>query len=225
VTNPLPIAGGADPAGAGDVARQAVRPVRVFDRAVSVADHADLALLFPAIVRASARWLDAGGIELVAADAEGNGPADLAAFTAFLDARRDTGQPLTIVPPQPVEVMLAIRVERDRAYLAEAVRRSVEEALLGGGGVPGLFTFAGRDLSAPQSLSGLCRVLLDLPGVAAIAPVEYRLAAQRVAAGTPLVADIIHASSRQWLRLSPSSLDIQMVEPGLIDRALGGGAP
>jgi hypothetical protein len=225
VTNPLAIAGGADPAGAGDVARQAVRPVRVFDRAVSVADHADLALLFPAIVRASARWLDAGGIELVAADAEGNGPADLAAFLAFLDARRDTGLALSVVPPQAVEVRLSLRVERDRAFLAEAVRRSVEEALLGGGGTPGLFTFAGRDLSAPQSLSGLYRVLLDLPGVAAIEAVAYHLAAQGVATGTSAVADILHASSRQWLRLSPSSLDIQMVEPGLLDRALGGGAP
>lgn len=47
VTNPLPIAGGADPAGADDIARQATRPVRVFDRAVSVEDHADLALLYP----------------------------------------------------------------------------------------------------------------------------------------------------------------------------------
>ena len=92
----------------------------------------------------------AGGIELVAADADGNGPSDLAAFLAFLDARRDTGLPLSVVPPQAVEVRLSLRVERDRAYLAEAVRRSVEEALLGGGGVAGLFTFAGRDLSAPQ---------------------------------------------------------------------------
>lgn len=224
VSNPLPIAGGADAAGAGDVARQAVRPVRVFDRAVSVADHADLALLFPSIVRASARWIDAGGIELVAADADGNGPADLAAFTAFLDARRDTGLPLSIVPPQPVEVRLGLRVERDRAFLAEAVRQSVEEALLGTGAAPGLFTFAGRDLSAPQSLSGIYRILLDLPGVAAVEAVSYRLAARRAAGETPAVADIIHAGSRQWLRLSPSSLEIRMVEPGLLDRALGGEA-
>jgi hypothetical protein len=226
VSNPLAILGGTDAAGAVDIARQAVRPVKVFDRAVSVEDHADLALLFPSIVRAAARWLDAGGIELVAADAEGNGPADTQAFMAFLDARRDTGMPLTIVAPQAVGIALELRVERDPAWLAEAVRLAVEEALLGGASRPGLFTFAGRELSGPQSLSGIYARLLDLPGVAAVEAVRFQLAATRVGGGQRLVADIIHASTRQWLRLEPSSLTIQMVEPGLLDRALtGGGAP
>ena len=226
VSNPLAIAGGADAAGAADIARQSVRPVKVFDRAVSVEDHADLALLFPSIARAAARWLDAGGIELVAADAEGNGPADTQAFMAFLDARRDTGMPLTIVAPQAVDVTIELRVERDAAWLAEAVRFSVEEALLGGAAGPGLFTFAGRELSGPQSLSGLYARILDLPGVAATEAVQFRLASTRTGGGQTLVADIIHASTRQWLRLGPSSLTIQMVEPGLLDRALtGGGAP
>lgn len=222
VTNPLAIAGGADPAGAGDIARQAMRPVKVFDRAVSVEDHADLALLFPSIVRASARWSEAGGVELVAADAEGNGPADLAAFSAFLDGRRDTGLTLSIVAPQAVEVVVGLRVERDRAWLAEAVRLSVEQALLGGPAGPGLFTFAGRELSAAQSLSGLCAVLLELPGVAGVTVLRFHLAAAGVGVGQPAVVDIIRAGSRQWLRLSPSSLDVQLVEPGLLDRALTG---
>ena len=226
VTNPLAISGGADAAGASDIARQAVRPVKVFDRAVSVDDHADLALLFPSIARAAARWLDAGGIELVAADATGNGPADLQAFMAFMDARRDTGLPLTIIAPQAVDLTVELRVERDSAWLAEAVRLSVQEALLGGTFRPGLFTFAGRELSGPQSLSGLYARLLDLPGVAAVEAVRFHFAATGVSAGQPLVADIIHASTRQWLRLGPSALKIHMVEPGLLDRALtGGGTP
>lgn len=223
VTNPLPIAGGADPAGADDIARQAVRPVRVFDRAVSVEDHADLALLFPGISRASARWRDGVGIELVAADAEGAGPADLAALTAFLDARRDTGQPLVVAAPQAVDIALTLRIERDRAWLAEAARREAEELLLGGAGAPGLFTFAGRELSAPQSLSGLYARLLERPGIAAALALRYRLA--QPLPGEAEVADIIHASTRQWLRLRPSALAIQMVEPGALDRAAQGGAP
>ena len=82
---------------------------------------------------------------------------------------------------------------------------------------PGAFAIAGGDgvLSANQPTE-------FVRGIEATA---YHLAAQRVATGTSPVADILHASSRQWLRLSPSSLDIQMVEPGLLDRALGGGAP
>ncbi|REG54362.1 hypothetical protein EQ718_15290 (plasmid) [Paracoccus versutus] len=223
VTNPLPIAGGADPAGADDIARQAVRPVRVFDRAVSIEDHADLALLFPGISRASARWRDGVGIELVAADAEGNGPADLAGFTAFLDARRDTGQALVVAAPQAVDIALALRIERDRAWLAEAARHEAEALLLGGGGLPGLFSFAGRELSAPQSLSGLYAQLLDRPGIAAVLATRYRLALP--AAGTAEVADIIHASTRQWLRLKPSALEIQVLEPGALGRLQQGGAP
>lgn len=222
VTNPLAILGGADPAGPVDIARQAVRPVRVFDRAVSIEDHADLALLFPSIVRAAARWLDAGGVELVAADADGNGPADMQAFMAFLDARRDTGMPLTVVAPQAVGVTLELRIERDPAWLAEAVRLTVEEALFGGANGPGLFTFAGRELSAPQSLSGLYARLLGLPGVVAAEAVRFQLSATRTGIGQAPVADIIHASTRQWLKLDPSSLAIQMVEPGLMDRALTG---
>lgn len=217
VTNPLAITGGADPAGAEDIARQAVRPVRVFDRAVSVEDHADLALLYPGIARASARWRDGAGIELVAADAEGNGPADPAAFTAFMDARRDTGQALVVLAPQAVDIALVLRIERDRAWLAEAARREAEETLLGAT-PPGMFTFAGRDLSAPQSLSGLYARLLERPGIAAVQALRYRLA--DAATGAPDIADIIHASTRQWLRLRPSALDIQMQEPGLLDRPM-----
>ena len=226
VSNPLGISGGADPADVAGVARQAVRPVKVFDRAVSIEDHADLALLFPSVARAAARWLDAGGIELVAADADGNGLADIQAFLAFLDARRDTGLPLTIVAPQAVDLVVDLRVERDAAWLAEEVRLTVEEALLGDTSQHGLFTFAGRELSAPQSLSGLYAWLLDLPGLAAVEAVRFHLSALGTGAGETLVADIIHANTRQWLRLSPSSLTIQMVEPGLLDRALtGGGTP
>ncbi|MDT1061989.1 hypothetical protein RM190_08990 [Paracoccus sp. CPCC 101403] len=222
VTNPLAIAGGTDAAGPEDIARQAVRPVRVFDRAVSVEDHADLALLFPGIVRASARWRDGTGIELVAADAAGAGPADPGAFLAFMDARRDTGMALQVLAPQAVDVSLGLRVERDRAWLAEAIRRAVEESLLGGPEDAGLFTFAGRDLSAPQSLSGIYARLLALPGVAAVHASRYGLTA---GINSHAVADIVHASTRQWLRLAPSALEIQMVEPDLLDRVMPGGAP
>ena len=220
VTNPLPILGGTDPAGATDIARQAVRPVRVFDRAVSVEDHADLALLYPGITRAQARWRDGTGIELVAADAEGNGPADLAGFMGFMDARRDSSLPLQVVAPQPVDITLALRIERDPAWLSEAARRSAEEALLG---AAGLFTFAGRELSAPQSLSGVYALLLSRPGIAAAMATRYRLAGDPSSA--PQRVDMIHASTRQWLRLLPAALEIQMLDPGGLDRAALGGAP
>jgi hypothetical protein len=219
VTNPLPLGGGADPAGRDDIALQATRPVRVFDRAVSVADHADLALLFPGVARASARWSDAAGIELVAADAAGDGIADQAALLAFLDARRDTGAPLVLVDPEAVPVHLTLRVERDRAWRADAVRHAVEEALIGQGPPQGIFTFAGRGFSEPQSLSGLYARVLDIPGVAGAEALRFSFS---VDGG---LADILHASDRQWLTTIPADLDLRIVEPGLLTRDAGGGAP
>ena len=212
VTNPLAISGGTDPAGTADIARQATRPVRVFDRAVSVQDHADLALLFPGVARTAARWTGAGAVELVAADATGAAVADASALLAFLDARRDTGLPLILVPPQAVDVSLALRVERDRRHLAEAVRLTVQDSLIGAGPPPGLFTFAGRALSMPQSLSGLYARVLALDGVTGVEATQFRIGSVRG------VADILHATDRQWLSLPPAALTITIVEPGLLTR-------
>ena len=216
VTNPLPISGGTDPAGSADIGRQATRPVRVFDRAVSVQDHADLAMLFPGVARASARWIGTGGVELVAADAIGQGVADPTALLAFLNARRDVGTGLILIAPQAVPVTLSLRVERDRAHLAESVRLTVQQALIGPGG---LFTFAGRALSGPQSLSGLYARVLALPGVTGAEALAFALNGGRG------VRDILHATDRQWLTLNPADLDLRLVEPGLLTRAVAGGVP
>ena len=218
VTNPLPLSGGTDPASSDDLVRQATRPVRLFDRAVSVADHADLALLFPGVARAAARWTGYA-VEVTAADATGAGIADRAALRAFLDARRDTTLPLLLLDPQPVDVSIALRVERSAAHLADAVRLAVQEALLGKGPPPGLFAFASRALSAPQSLSGLYACLRPLAGVTGLEATRFALAP---AIG---VADILHATDRQWLRLLPSTLDITIVEPGLLTQDIQGGRP
>ena len=217
VTNPLPIAGGTDAAGSDDIALQATRPVRIFDRAVSVADHADLALLFPGVARASARWIDRGGIEVIAADVEGNGIADLAAFREFMNLRRDSGVPLILASPQDVAVAVTLRVERDQAWLPQTVRLAVEEALLGADKVPGLFTFAGRALSAPQSLSGLYACVLTLPGVTGVETTRFAIAPGNE------VADILHATDRQWLSLRPVDLRIDLVDPVLLTVDEGGG--
>lgn len=217
VRNPMPINGGADPARAEDMRRQAVRPILTFDRAVSVQDHADLALLFPGIARTAARWLNRGAVELIAADAAGDPPADPAALRAYLDARRDAELPLVLLAPQPVDVAIALRIERARAYLADAVRLTVTEALIGDADdTPGLFTFAGREFSAPQSLSGLYRLVLDLDGVAGVEASRFAIVPDTG------VSDILHATERQWLRLQATALEIEVVDPGALVADLGG---
>lgn len=220
VSNPLPLSGGTDPAAPEDMRRQATRPILTFDRAVSLQDHADLALLYPGIARASARWLDRGAIELIAADADGEPPSDQTLLREFLDQRRDTGVPLVLLTPQPVDICVSLRIERDRAWLADAVRLAVGERLLGSNKTdPGLFTFAGRAFSAPQSLSGLYAMLLALPGVTGAEAGCFD-----IHPGTG-VADILHATDRQWLRLVPSNLIVDVVDPGALIPDLDGGAP
>ena len=153
------------------------------------------------------------------ADATGAGIADRAALRAFLDARRDTTLPLLLLDPQPEDVSIALRVERSAAHLADAVRLAVQEALLGEGPPPGLFAFASRALSEPQSLSGLYARLRPLAGVTGLEATRFALAP---ASG---VADILNATDRQWLRLLPSALDITIVEPGLLTQDIQGGRP
>jgi len=216
VTNPLPLAGGTDPASTDDMRRQATRPILTFDRAVSVQDHADLALLYPGVARTAARWLNRGAVELIAADAAGEPPSDPAALRAYLDARRDDQVPLVLLTPQPVGIGVTLRVERDRAWLADAVRLAVTEALIGEQvTAPGLFTFAGREFSEPQSLSGLYRLLLQLPGATGIEASRFA-----ILPGTG-VADILHATDRQWLRLLPTDLVIEIAEPGTLITDIG----
>jgi hypothetical protein len=220
VTNPMALAGGTDPAAPEDMRRQATRPILTFDRAVSLQDHADLALLFPGIARASARWLDRGAVELIAADADGNAPADPSTLRAFLDERRDTEVPLVLLDPQAVDVCITLRVERDRAWLADAVRLEVTEVLLSDDtDAPGLFTFAGRAFSAPQSLSGLYDRVLALAGITGAEASRFD-----IAPGTGVV-DIIHATDRQWLRLLPGNLIVEVAEPGALIPDLEGGTP
>ena len=107
VVNPVPVTGGAEPAGPEGIRAQATRWIRTFDRAVSVSDHADLALTMPGIARAGARADQNGGVVLVVADSTGGVPA-LDAVRAFLDARRDVSVPLTLSGPHKRDIKIAV---------------------------------------------------------------------------------------------------------------------
>ncbi len=208
-TNPLPIHGGAEPAGASEVRTQSTRFIRTFGRAVSVQDHADLALLFPGVARASARWalLESGqqGIQLVVATstAEPLGTEARQALLAFLDERRDTGLPLELRAPEPLDLVLGLFLEVLPGHTEEAVRRRISEALLGERAeAPGLFTFLGRELGQPVHLSHVHAALDDLPGIALLSVTRLGLA------GSPEgeVGEVLSAAPYQWLRLRAANL-------------------
>jgi predicted phage baseplate assembly protein len=218
--NPLPVSGGAPPADSEAIRDQATRYIRTFDRAVSVDDYADLALLFPGIARAAARWRENDGIELVVADADGNAPEALEAVRAFLDARRDVTVPLTIAEPQPVDIAVSLALECDPTYLTEIVKLAAQDALYRSftDGAPGLYTFAARDFAEPAHLSELIALITAIEGVETVQVLRFDLA------GGTAVRDVIQATRRQWLRLKPENSDVAVSPkpPGDQAAAVGG---
>jgi len=239
--NPLRVGGGADAAGMGEIRSQATRFIKTFDRAVSVQDHADLALLFPGVARASAYWRpntrtaslvqgeivlldrteairevpdivpEKGGYEVirvVVADVAGEAPGAIPDIKKFLEARRDNTVPLEVTGPSIKNVKLRVYLEIDPAFLPEAVRGAVREALYGDSeGAPGLFTFAGRELGKPAFLSEVYAVITAVAGVAFVEITELDLAPGSY---PPRVLDVIPAEPGAWLRLLPQNFDFSL---------------
>jgi len=213
-TNPVPVHGGTEPADVRAVRTQATRRIRTFDRAVSVRDHADLALLFPGVARASARWTQVApgreGVELVVSTLEGELPpvAALEPLRVFLDARRDTAVTLRLRAPEPLEVEVALRVGLVPGEPEEAVRQRLREALHGEREqAPGLFSLRARELGQPATLGDVHRVLEQVPGIVFTEVVRLR----EVGSGTPEMREVLRPASHQWLRLRPEHLSLTLV--------------
>jgi hypothetical protein len=205
-TNPTPLIGGADAASLSDLRSQATRFIRTFDRAVSIQDYADLALLFPGVARAAARPYGAG-IEVIVATADG-GPPALDEVKTYLNARRDVALALTVVAPQPVDVMLDITVEHDPAALTETVKRAVQDALVGADGRgPGLFTFPARHFGQAAHLSEVYERIAEVDGVTFVDVFRFRIGDQ------PGAFDVLQSNARQRLRRLPANQGIA-IAPG-----------
>lgn len=196
VTNQTPIAGGTEPSGPDEVRSQATRWIRTFDRAVSVADLADLALTMPGIARASARWDPRQGAVLVVATAAGDPPSPLSAVRAFLDARRDTGVLLTLIGPTPLDLDVAVAVDPDPASLPEIVSAAARTALTT------RFDFPAEDLGAPGYLSEIYALLEGLPGVVSVRVGRF------ASLGNSGIADAVRPEATGWLRLLPQNLAV-----------------
>jgi hypothetical protein len=206
IANPVPTAGGTAPAEPEDVRRQATLFIRTFDRAVSVRDHADLALLFPGVARATARYHD-GAIELVAAGADGAAAPNGDLLLDFIDARRDASLPLRRVAPAAVAIALRVYVEFEPAWLPRDVEAAIRAALHGG--APGMFTFAARDLGQAAHASEVYQRITSVAGVAFCQLVRFDLAP-----GDPVVRDLIQPQPHQWLRLDAGDLSFAPAKEG-----------
>ncbi|NMO15416.1 hypothetical protein HPC49_12785 [Pyxidicoccus fallax] len=201
--NPVPVAGGTPPSSPESIREQATRHIRTFDRAVSVQDHADLAMLYPGVARASARQRDAV-VELVVATADGEGIADKTGLASFLAARRDTTVPLRIIDPMPLDVHLGLYLETDPAFLRRNVEEAIRAALMGreAGATPGFFTPEVRWLGQAASLSEVYARLQAVPGVQFCQITHFAFGAP----GLLAVHDVLRVNSHQWLRMTANHL-------------------
>ena len=207
--NPTATVGGAAPAELDDLQVQATQFIRTFDRAVSVQDHANVALLYPGIARAAAR-LTGNGLQVIVANGDGVAPVELtAAVKTYLEARRDNDLRLTVTSPVPVDIYLSLEIEYDPAHLAENVRLGVQAALLDQEpGTPGLFAFAGRLLGQAAHRSHVYDRVSAVPGVSFVRVTRFALADESTA------YDLLRVTRDQWLRLEPHHLDLQLVPGG-----------
>ncbi len=203
IANLTDVSGGAEPASAEDIRTQATRFIRTFDRAVSVADHADVALLYEGVARAAARWNPERGIVLVVATASGEAPEAVGELRAFLDARRDTTLPMVIIGPTARAAHLSVIVDPDPDYLPEQVKDAIRAALYGvSREAPGYFAFARRGLGQPAFLSEIYRILETLDGV-------RNLEVTRFDAGdVSRILDVIRVAVDEWLTLDANDLEL-----------------
>ncbi|AGP41497.1 hypothetical protein [Sorangium cellulosum] len=209
--NPRPVQGGADPAALEHVRTQATGYIRTFGRAVSVADHRDLALLYPGIAKANAVWTELAGtgvegVRVIVADREGNAPA-VEPLRAFLDARRDDTVPLDIAGAVAVGLHLRVDLEVDPDFDVELVRQAVRDALCRADeDAPGLFAFAGRGLGQPAFLSEVYERILAVAGVTFV-EVWHLDTLSALEEGAPVrVVDTLVARPEEWLELRPEHL-------------------
>ncbi len=214
VYNPVPVAGGVEPASPDDVRAEAPLYLATFDRAVSVADHAKLALLCPGVVRARAFVGEVSpgveGVLVVIADRDGAAP-NAAAVARFLRERRDNTLPCLVVPPRIIDVSLHLAVVFDASFDAEAVKLALRALLASTtDDAPGLLTFAKRDLGQPLFMSQVVEWVERLPGIVRFAVSELAVASggANPVGVPPATLDTVRAEPDEWIRLLSQNLVI-----------------
>lgn len=180
VTNPQSTAGGADAESLDQIRTNAPSSVRTFNRAVSAADYAAVALTFPGISKASATWVtfDASFhalaqpyIQLTVATPDRtpiNGTPLVGQLRSYLDKRRDPNIPLRILDFAPVYVDVVLTVDLDDAYPRQATFAQVQAALnpgLNADGSAGYFAFERLGFGENLHLSALYAAVQNVPGV------------------------------------------------------------
>jgi predicted phage baseplate assembly protein len=150
--------------------------IRTLDRAVSAADHEDVARAFAGVGPARADLLWDGRAQRVLVTVLGPGASEPSGALAAdlhvaLDLVRDPGAPLDVHVGELVWCGLRLEVAHDPDFEREAVLDAVRTALTGH------FGPAARTFTAPITAAGVLVVVRAVPGVAACTvPRLFRLA-------------------------------------------------
>lgn len=192
--NPAPASGGADREAPEQARQQARLRVRTLERAVSVADHADLALTFAGISKAYAAVEREGrgaaarrviAITCAAAGGQALSTPQKEALLAHLSARCGEPERLRIRDHRAWPVRLALTV----TLLPNFQQADVQRALLAAFGheTGGFFHFDQRELGSDLPLSDVYALAEKTPGVDHVLATRFRAERER----TPQVVDRI----------------------------------
>jgi len=166
VTNPAPAQDWADAETIEQARTNAPLRVRTLDRAVSVADHEDVARGYAGIgpARADLVWDGrAHRVVLSVLGSEATTPSNdlVAALRAALVAVRDPGTALEVLPGAQTWFGVRVEVAHDPAFERDAVLAAVADALAAGFGAPV------RPFATSVSPAAVLVAIRGVPGVAA----------------------------------------------------------
>ncbi len=175
VTNPVPAEGGADPEAPGQTRVRAPRTVRVFGRAVSAQDYADLLISNGTVAKAESRQLwDGNGLIIgvtVAGDEGSNFSAVKLATLAKSDKAAASPYRRAVIGNYvAVPLTVALTVTTDAKYDESQVLSHVRAAVLAA------FDFDVVELGRHHALSDLYRATSGIPGVAALNVTKFGFA-------------------------------------------------
>jgi predicted phage baseplate assembly protein len=184
VVNPEPASGGANGEAIVDARGNAPNSVRLFDRIVSLRDFEDAARAYAGIAkaRASLEWDgEQRAVQLVVAGDDGTTVESTVRedLMSYLDERRDPNRSLRLVAHRNVPLRIAVAIELDSRYEADAVESGVRDALVAH------FAFENQDLGASVHLSDIYAIVQSVAGVLAVDvnALQYKRTPDRIAHG------------------------------------------
>jgi len=176
IANPMPAAGGTEPEAADEIRRDAPAAFLVQERAVTEADHAEVAERNGSVDRAAAtfRWTGSWHTVFLTADRFGAAPVD-APFErdlrAWLERYRMAGYDLEVDGPVFVPLELGLHVcvlpGHFRSDVAKEVRTALSDSVRSDGR-RGLFHPDDLTFGQPVHLSAVLAAVHSVPGVQSV---------------------------------------------------------